>query len=375
DVLAAFPSIPVGQHNITIISHANGSESAFSFDKANVILGSISKDPGQGDVYDSRNSSITYQGSWTQLTNNSTSSATAPTSYRETKVAGSTASLGFKGEAVVIIGALGLDHWLYQVTLDGVSRTYNASAWWAIGDTVLYFQAGLDPTKSHNITLTNKGSSNGRSTLNLNSITVFGSTPNPNLIVNIADHSDGDYSFSSVPTLTIAIAATVGALLSVILIFVLVFVYLRRNEEDRDGYDPITWGSKGSGGSKKVGYIAEPFTLPPNSPTLVKQPPIGYSMRSARGWSMEEPSDAQIGYYYWQDQKQPVSPTFIRKSDVSAHSAVSGATEFTQDESASATSDHGLLADRITARHHLPTGSGGQSLYEYVPLHPRDRYA
>ncbi|KAG9090549.1 hypothetical protein FRC06_000990, partial [Ceratobasidium sp. 370] len=216
DVLASFPNIAPGQHNIIIIPYANNSESAFSFDKAIITLGSISSDPGQGDVYNSRNSSIAYQGSWTQFTSNSTPSAAAPAFYRETKVGGSTASLKFKGEAVAIKGALGWEHGLINEPV--IECIYNASSWWTIGETVLYFQGGLDPTKPHSVSLTNEGhSSGGLSTLDLNSITVFGSNPNPNLIANIADDPGTSNSLHSVPTLTIAITATVGSILSIII--------------------------------------------------------------------------------------------------------------------------------------------------------------
>ncbi len=39
-------------------------------------------------------------------------------------------------------------------TLDDQSAvTYNASTMWFIGDTLLYYQDGLDPTKTHTVTV------------------------------------------------------------------------------------------------------------------------------------------------------------------------------------------------------------------------------
>ncbi|KAG9088272.1 hypothetical protein FRC06_002147, partial [Ceratobasidium sp. 370] len=134
-ILVAFPAIPLSQHNITIVPHANGPQKAFSLDRAIITLESMSSNPGQRDIYDNRNSSIAYQGNWTQLTDKSIPSPNAPAPYHETNVGGSTASLKFQGEAVMIKGALNWGHRLYRVTLDGVSSTYNASAWWLIGDT------------------------------------------------------------------------------------------------------------------------------------------------------------------------------------------------------------------------------------------------
>ncbi|KAG8735960.1 hypothetical protein FRC10_009949 [Ceratobasidium sp. 414] len=369
-VLVAFPSIAAGQHNITITPYANNSKSAFSFDKAIVTLGSISRDPGRGDIYDNRNSSIVYQGNWAQPTNNSTPSTTAPPSYHETKVGGSTASLGFKGEAVMITGALGREHWLYRVTLDGVSSIYNASSWWTINDTILYFQGGLDPTKPHSVTLTNEGNDSGLSTLSLNSITVFGSIPNPNSIAN--NNSDTGNSSRPALELTTIIGATVGGILGVMLIIVLVLVCQRRNR-DRGRYNRVTPYPKDFGDDKKVGYTSEPFTLPPDSPISAKQPPIGYSVRSTKDWSMDQPNATPIGHVYWQDQWRPARLGLNPQRGDSLPSAVSETTEDPQDERASPTSGHGLLTEHIVPRLHLPAGGGGRGMYGYVPPGPGNR--
>lgn len=348
-VLAAFPDIAAGQHNITIIPHAHSSERAFSFDKAIITLGSVSNDPGQGYVYDNRNSSIVYRGSWAQLTHNSTPSTTAPTSYHETKVGGSTASLEFKGEAVMITGALGREHWLYRVTLDSVSSIYNASSWWTIDDTILYFQGGLDPTKPHKVTITNEGYDSGLSTLSLNSITVFGSVPNPNLITN--NNSDINSSYPA-PKLTLIVEAMVGGTLGVIFILVLVFVY-RQRTRDR-GNNRTTWAPEGFGGDNKANYIVEPFIIPPESPISVKQPSIGYSERSTKGWFVDQLSTTKIGHFYWEDQP----PSLSLRDDARAPLFVSEETE----DSRGATSGHGVLTGHIVARLHLPTSSGRENL-------------
>lgn len=57
-------------------------------------------------------------------------------------------------------------------TLDGEVTTYNASTSWLVADTVLFYQAGLDPAKEHQIQLTNAVTETYYQ-LSLNYLTVF----------------------------------------------------------------------------------------------------------------------------------------------------------------------------------------------------------
>ncbi|KAG8700764.1 hypothetical protein FRC08_004464 [Ceratobasidium sp. 394] len=374
-ILAGFPSIPIGQHNITITPYANGSMNAFSFDKAVITLESASSNPGQGDVYDNRNSSIAYRGNWTQLTDKSIPSTMAPAPYHETKAGGSTASLSFQGEGVMIKGALNWGHWLYQVTLDGVSSTYNASAWWIIGDAVLYFQGGLDPSEPHTVTLTNEGYDDGMSTIDLNSITVFGSVPNPNLN---ASTSDSGNSSHSVPTGAIVGAAVGGVLGLLLALGLLVFVYRRQNQDRHMYPDRIARDPNGIDEDKRAGYIAEPFISPPGSSVQAQQPPIGYVVRSTKSGPVVRPTTTLVGHFYSQEQGQPVLSDSNLRSNTSAPSVVPESAQGPQDErtnSHGVALDYGLLAEHIIARLPQPSNGGDPepSPPEYAPPSPRDR--
>ena len=57
-------------------------------------------------------------------------------------------------------------------TLDGVDSAFNGSTYWLIGDALLFFQSGLDPNESHNISLVNTGNA-AYYALSLNDITLY----------------------------------------------------------------------------------------------------------------------------------------------------------------------------------------------------------
>ena len=56
-------------------------------------------------------------------------------------------------------------------TLDGVPQDYNASTYWLVGNSLLFFQSGLDPSKQHEVILINTGGDG--MVMDLNDITVY----------------------------------------------------------------------------------------------------------------------------------------------------------------------------------------------------------
>ena len=61
---------------------------------------------------------------------------------------------------------------IHSKTLDGISIQYNASTYWLIGDALLFYQSGLDPNATHEITLTHMGNA-PYFALSLNRFTVY----------------------------------------------------------------------------------------------------------------------------------------------------------------------------------------------------------
>ncbi|KAF8597710.1 hypothetical protein BDV93DRAFT_547778 [Ceratobasidium sp. AG-I] len=390
--LAVLEDLAEGQHSVTLKPHPGGSKgSAFSFDKAVVTLTAPSGNPGKADVYDNGNSSISYLGSWAQVNDKSIPSTTAPAPYRQTKVTGSAASLEFQGQAVMISGPLNWGHWLYTVTLDdGPATTYNASAWWIIGDTPLYFQGGLDPSKVHKVTIADVGKDPNLSTISLNSFTVFGT--NSSTVPDSSSSASGVSSSGSastgtsnqsdthpVPAGTIAGAAVAATLVLVALIAGL-FVYLRRRRQHRDQYPAR--GDRDPNGIDELksdsneGYVSEPFLSSGSSITLSRfqQPPAGYVARPSKGGSVViEPEIMYVGQFY-QQQQQRGSQAHI-PSEAGAPQSTTGHDESERSEhppvapvnNQGPVLDYDLLAEHVVAR--LPRAVDGGELNppEYMP--------
>jgi len=59
------------------------------------------------------------------------------------------------GHAVAVYGSLNWGHDRYNISLDGYSAQYNGSSYWKVGETLLYFQSGLQVSQNHSIQLVN----------------------------------------------------------------------------------------------------------------------------------------------------------------------------------------------------------------------------
>lgn len=112
-----------------------------------------------------------------------------PQPYKETNLSLSSVSLQFTGGVAVAINApRNWGHWTYNVvsirqpslrtalichqSLDGEVSSWNSSTLWGIGDAVLFYQHGLDPTQEHQIALLNTGTQSYYK-LSLNYLTVW----------------------------------------------------------------------------------------------------------------------------------------------------------------------------------------------------------
>jgi len=101
----------------------------------------------------------------------STSDHGVPSPFEQTNVYEAAASFNFTGtqhsythcikltsaagHAVAVYGSLNWGHDRYNITLDGYSAQYNGSLYWKVGETLLYFQSGLQVSQNHSIQLLN----------------------------------------------------------------------------------------------------------------------------------------------------------------------------------------------------------------------------
>ncbi|QRV95767.1 hypothetical protein RhiJN_23785 [Ceratobasidium sp. AG-Ba] len=359
-LLASFLNTTTDHHNITIVPSANGPDSAFAFDRAVVVMeaparyGFISLPVGVGvefsgisglgqtDVYNNRNSSILYQGSWSELDDKSIPSTASPAPYHETKVRGSNATLEFQGEAVMISGALNWGHWF-------PSPVYNASSWWIVGDAPLFFRAGLDPNKIHTVTLTNMGDDEETSTIDLNSFTIFGSIPNPSL--NPSSIQTRGPQSKSTPVGVIVGAAIGGGIVLLCFINLLIFLYRRYRNQNRAVSSELVSPNYGY-----KGYSVEPYV------SAGPRPRIGYVTRANKNMPKIQPSVVEIGQF--SSQPSPVSPSESNPMGEASSSLMQGGAG-----GQGIALDYGLLAEHVVAR--LPQArlisNGDQVPPEYMP--------
>ncbi|GJE87684.1 hypothetical protein PsYK624_037670 [Phanerochaete sordida] len=125
-------------------------------------------------VYENWNDTLQYTGNWTNQSGvDWIPNTQAPAPYVETSQGLSSVSLTFAGGvAVAVNGPRNWGHWTYNISLDDEVTSWNCSTLWGIGDTVLFYQNGLDPTKQHTVKMIDTGMQDYYK-LSLNDFTVY----------------------------------------------------------------------------------------------------------------------------------------------------------------------------------------------------------
>ncbi|KAH8099718.1 hypothetical protein BXZ70DRAFT_1008697 [Cristinia sonorae] len=169
-----------GIHTVNITAFPSPGQ-VFSFDEI-VITDSIpagTTSPPTLVQYDNSNvTAIQYVGDWSSKSDAHVPNPSHPAPFHITSTAGDYAALNFtEGVAVAINGSKNCGRGLYTVNLFDSSREilsssqYNASTFWLVGDSLLYYRSGLDPNESYQIQLVN--SARDDSVLTLNGFTIF----------------------------------------------------------------------------------------------------------------------------------------------------------------------------------------------------------
>ncbi|KAI0634038.1 hypothetical protein C8Q77DRAFT_723656 [Trametes polyzona] len=146
--------LPLDTHTVSLTAHASNG-STFTFERADIsrTIANNTQVP-KPHVYQSTNTTlIQYSGNWTVLSDPLIPNMQHPAPYFEVSDPQASFSFSFQGVGVAINGSRIWGSYTYEVNLDGVPTTYNASTMWFIGDALLYYQDGLDPHTIHNITV------------------------------------------------------------------------------------------------------------------------------------------------------------------------------------------------------------------------------
>ncbi|KAJ6582160.1 hypothetical protein B0H19DRAFT_1061606 [Mycena capillaripes] len=126
--------------------------------------------------YDNSDSALSYSGNWTSKTVQGIPNNTVNAPFHSTSDAGAGMRMNLTNVvAVTLYASTNFGHQLYSVSLDdGVPQNYNASTFWLVANTVIFFQSGLNPNVTHTLNLIDMSEGG---TLTLSSVTAYQINP------------------------------------------------------------------------------------------------------------------------------------------------------------------------------------------------------
>ncbi|KAI0830807.1 hypothetical protein BC628DRAFT_1416306 [Trametes gibbosa] len=383
-------------HSISLTANASASNT-FWFDRAD-IASSVIGSSRASIVYPATNTTfMQYDGGWKVQNdpNGQIPSKANPAPYYEVDNPPASVSFSFEGTGVAVNGSRNWGSGVYDVSLDGNVDTYNASTMWLIGDTLLFYQEGLDPSITHTVNITPKVGDGVK--FWLNSVTVLAdenttaigvngsNTVSPSATSQMPEPTSG--SFSSAPkkvNVGVVLGPIIGGIALLVIIAALAVCYRRRRRV----------AGAASRGSQYASYVLPPSPTPlmqeTSAETVVSPLPPPYKLTreinlpyataraavsSGSSSFVSPPGSAQP----WAPSAQ--SPVSLRGTDTvpsGGNSSVSSGapSASTPPAAAAAAADsHAavdrliqIIADRIGGTHPRPAG------FEYGPDVPPPEY-
>ncbi|KAF5385301.1 hypothetical protein D9615_001171 [Tricholomella constricta] len=260
-------------HSVTLAaqpSRSVNSTQTLAFDFA-VVSAPLENDENYPSplFYDSSDAAfLRYSGAWTSGLQDGVPNATISAPFQTTTAIGASVSFSFTGgTALAVKGLTGSENGMYSVSLDGSTRIFNGTSLWIIPDALLYFAAGLDPTSTHQLNITNLSSK-----LCLNSITVFKYEPRNAVPPGAADTQSPGTNSRSPSSINVGIILGPG-LGFLFLVFIGIFVwYHQRRSGGKDRAIPNNYGLSRKLTFSKPKPEAKPATPPPPSPNSIVSP-------------------------------------------------------------------------------------------------------
>ncbi|KAL4252453.1 hypothetical protein ABKN59_002704 [Abortiporus biennis] len=176
------------------------------------------------ELVDNQNTTaLLYQGTWVTKTDVQIPSRASPKPFKQTQDPAGSVSLNFTGAiAVAIDGNRNWGHSLYNMSLNGASELYNASTFWLMSNTVLYYQSGLDPKTNYTLKMINAGGAG--STMTINDFTLF----SPNLTSTGSSGGDTSVSNNSHKSHVGVIVGPIVGVVGFIVIVIAAFFFWRK---------------------------------------------------------------------------------------------------------------------------------------------------
>ncbi|KAJ7040975.1 hypothetical protein C8F04DRAFT_1081231 [Mycena alexandri] len=183
---------------------------------SHAVVSTSDQTPPTQVFWDNTNPAVVYLGQWTNSTIQGipNSSVTAP--FHQTLDVGAGAKMNFSDAvAIAVYASTNFGHGLYSVVIDNeLPQTFNASTFWLVTDTVIFFQSGLDPTKTHTLNIINLSAGNK---VTLSSIVTY--QGNGSISGTATPSNPGPSTFPPVPShSSMNVGVIVGPIVAVVLL-------------------------------------------------------------------------------------------------------------------------------------------------------------
>ncbi|KAH9935601.1 uncharacterized protein B0H18DRAFT_418127 [Fomitopsis serialis] len=258
-VLYCQQDLPTNVNYVNLTAHVtpnSGQQLAFDYAEVTYDFSTGATSPEEVVYNNTDTSAVHYTANWTSLTIAGAPSTTSSIPIHKTTAYGASASLNFTGEAIAVYRFRSWGSYLYNITLDeDPPHQYNGSTLWELTNSLLFFQAGIDPTASHNIKITNAG---GESYYKfyLNSISVFKSNSTNATQNTPASSSPPKASTGDIHHHTAAIiGGVVGGVGGLLLIIGLAVYFLHRRPSPSQYRDISPYIATNAGSDPQAGTI------------------------------------------------------------------------------------------------------------------------
>ncbi|KAF8171006.1 hypothetical protein K438DRAFT_1853137 [Mycena galopus ATCC 62051] len=172
DLLFSNTGLTVGNHSVMLSATPANSAQQLAFDRAVISTPFVNNATPTEAFYDNLDTTrLTYTGVWSTPSAAGIPNTSVMHPWHETNASASVSmQIGRGAISVALRGMANWGNWLYSVSLDGTTNTYNGSTFWQVPDALLFYEGGLDPNSNHTISLSN--TSPGMN-LALNSVRVY----------------------------------------------------------------------------------------------------------------------------------------------------------------------------------------------------------
>ncbi|KAJ7621354.1 hypothetical protein FB45DRAFT_1006664 [Roridomyces roridus] len=139
-------------HSVTLTAKPSNSSQVLQFGSA-IVTDSTTSSPTP-KIVDNADSALEYYGSWTTSTAQGVPNSSVSLPFHQTLSVGSgfTMQLPVSTVAVALYASTNFGHGLYSVAIDDKApQTFNGSTNWLVGDTLIYFEAGMNGNTTHKL--------------------------------------------------------------------------------------------------------------------------------------------------------------------------------------------------------------------------------